>query len=136
VPKYADHLLLYRRAQIYAPHWRTASVMLPGTTGRCMSATDQARLFADGTTAPVLDPGRGSTKTGQLWAYAADDRPWGGSDPPGVVYAADYATDTSAGWAIDGREANSTRLRPLSLARYSASSAREINVSAVSPYTY
>src|SRR6202035_5024409 len=27
----------------------------------------------DETTAPVLDPGRGRTKTGQLWAYAADD---------------------------------------------------------------
>jgi hypothetical protein len=24
-------------------------------------------LFADETTAPVLDPGRGRTKTGQLW---------------------------------------------------------------------
>lgn len=31
-------------------------------------------------TMPVLDPGRGRTKAGQLWAYAADDRPWGGSD--------------------------------------------------------
>ena len=29
---------------------------------------------------PVLDPGRGCTKTGQLWAYAADDRPWGGAE--------------------------------------------------------
>jgi hypothetical protein len=40
------------------------------------------RLFADETTAPVLDPGRGRTKTGRLWAYAADDRPlgWVGSD--------------------------------------------------------
>ena len=41
--------------------------------------------------APVLDPGRGCTKTGQLWAYAADDRPWGGCDPPGAVYV--YAAD-------------------------------------------
>jgi hypothetical protein len=40
------------------------------------------KLFADLTTAPVLDPGRGRTKTGQLWAYARDDRPWGGTDPP------------------------------------------------------
>jgi hypothetical protein len=28
------------------------------------------RLFADETTAPVLDPGRKRTKTGQIWAYA------------------------------------------------------------------
>ena len=34
------------------------------------------------------------TKTGQLWAYAADDRPWGGADPPGVVYV--YAPDRKA----------------------------------------
>ncbi|TWI20392.1 transposase IS66 family protein [Mesorhizobium tianshanense] len=37
------------------------------------------KLFADETTAPVLDPGRGKTKTGQLWAYARDDRPWEGA---------------------------------------------------------
>lgn len=52
------------------------------------------KLFADETTAPVLDPGRGRTKTGQLWAYARDDRPWGGSDPPGVAYV--YAPDRKA----------------------------------------
>ena len=40
----------------------------------------------DETTAPVLDPGRGVTKTGYLWALARDDRPRGGEDPPGVVY--------------------------------------------------
>jgi len=44
------------------------------------------RLFADETTVPVLDPGRGRTNTGQLWAYARDDRPFGSADPPGVVY--------------------------------------------------
>lgn len=49
------------------------------------------RMFADETTAPVLDPGRGRTKTGQLWAYARDDRPWGGEDPPMVAYV--YAAD-------------------------------------------
>ncbi|MFK4496112.1 hypothetical protein ABIF86_000403 [Bradyrhizobium japonicum] len=43
---------------------------------------------------PVLDPFRGRTKTGQLWAYAADDRPWGGVDPPGVAYV--YAPDRKA----------------------------------------
>jgi len=42
----------------------------------------------------VLDPGRGRTKTGQLWAYARDDRPWGGADPPAVAYV--YAPDRIA----------------------------------------
>ncbi len=34
------------------------------------------RLHADDTTVPVLDPGRGKTKTGRLWCYARDDRPF------------------------------------------------------------
>jgi transposase len=34
----------------------------------------------------VLDPGRGRTKTGYFWAISRDDRPWAGSDPPGVAY--------------------------------------------------
>lgn len=34
----------------------------------------------------MLDPGRGRTKTGYLWALARDDRGWGGDDPPGVVF--------------------------------------------------
>src|SRR3954452_18459709 len=53
-----------------------------------MSST---RIFADDTTLPVLDPGRGRTKTGRLWGYAIDDRPWCGGTPPAVVYL--YAED-------------------------------------------
>ena len=34
----------------------------------------------------MLDPGRGKTKTGFMWAIARDDRPWGGTDPPAVAY--------------------------------------------------
>lgn len=49
------------------------------------------KLFGDETTVPVLDLGRGRTKTGQLFAYARDDRPWGGADPPAVAYV--YAPD-------------------------------------------
>ncbi len=59
-----------------------------------MALKASPKLFADETTAPVLDPGRGRTKLGQLWAYARDDRPWGGADPPGVVYV--YAPDRKA----------------------------------------
>ena len=40
----------------------------------------------DETTAPVLDPGRGRTKTGYLWAVLRDDRGWNGTAPPGVVF--------------------------------------------------
>jgi transposase len=107
VSKYADHLPLYRQAQIYARQglnldrstladWvGRAAFMLRPVHERLLSVLkSSAKLFADETTAPVLDPGRGRTKTGQLWAYARDDRPWGGADPPGVVYV--YAPDRKA----------------------------------------
>jgi transposase len=43
-------------------------------------------LFADDTPVPVLDPGRGKTKTGRLWVYARDERPWGGPAPPVALF--------------------------------------------------
>jgi len=49
------------------------------------------KLFADETTLPVLDPGRGKTKTGRLWCYAVDDRPWAGSTHPAAAYV--YSED-------------------------------------------
>src|SRR5882672_10848602 len=107
VSKYADHLPLYRQAQIYARQgidldrstladWvgHAAWHLRPLHERLLMRLKELPRLFADETTAPVLDPGRGRTKTGQLWSYAADDRPWGGSDPPGVAYV--YAPDRKA----------------------------------------
>ena len=48
--------------------------------------SDSTRLYVDETTAPVLDPGRGKTKTGYLWAVLRDDRGWNGPAPPGVVF--------------------------------------------------
>jgi transposase len=107
VAKYADHLPLYRQAQIYARQginldrstladWtgRAAWLLRPLHARLLERLKASGKLFADETTAPVLDPGRGRTKTGQLWAYARDDRPWGGPDPPGVVYV--YAPDRKA----------------------------------------
>ncbi|MEE3154502.1 MAG: IS66 family transposase [Pseudomonadota bacterium] len=104
VAKYADHLPLYRQAQIYARQgiqldrstladWvgRAAWYLRPLRDHILKRLRRSERLFADETTAPVLDPGRGRTKTGQLWAYARDDRPWGGGDPPMVAYV--YAAD-------------------------------------------
>jgi len=104
VSKYADHLPLYRQAQIYARQgiqldrstladWvgRAAWYLRPMREHILQELRRSTRLFADETTAPVLDPGRGRTKTGQIWAYARDDKPWGGSDPPMVVYV--YAAD-------------------------------------------
>ena len=107
VSKYADHLPLYRQAQIYKRQgvdldrstladWvgRAAWHLRPVHQRLLDFLKTSSKLFADETTAPVLDPGRGKTKTGQLWAYARDDRPWQGTDPPGVVYV--YAPDRKA----------------------------------------
>ena len=107
VSKFADHLPLYRQAQIYGRQgidldrstladWvgRAAFLLRPIQERLFDRLKSSPRLFADETTAPVLDPGRGRTKTGQLFAYVRDDRPWGGSDPPGVVYL--YAPDRKA----------------------------------------
>lgn len=107
VAKYADHLPLYRQAQIYARQgveldrstlcdWvgRAAWWLTPLRDHLLAELKRSPKLFADETTAPVLDPGRGRTKTGQLWAYARDDRPWGGADPPAVAYR--YAPDRKA----------------------------------------
>jgi transposase len=107
VSKYADHLPLYRQAQIYARQgvrldrstladWvgRAAFHLRPVHERLVAKLKASPKLFADETTAPVLDPGRGRTKTGQLWAYARDDRPWSGPDPPGVAYV--YAPDRTA----------------------------------------
>ena len=52
------------------------------------------RVFADDTPLPVLDPGRGRTKTGRLWAYTRDDRSHGGKGPPAVVFH--YEPDRTA----------------------------------------
>ena len=106
VSKYADHCPLYRQAQIYSRQgvdldrstladWtgRAAFLLRPLHIRLLDKLKASPKLFADETTAPVLDPGRGRTKTGQLWTYARDDRPWGGLDPPGVAYV--YAPDRS-----------------------------------------
>jgi len=97
--KYADHLPLYRQSQIWAREgveidrstmadWvgRAAFELKPLAARLHERLKSAERLFCDETPVPVLDPGRGKTKKGYLWAIARDDRPWGGTDPPGVVY--------------------------------------------------
>jgi transposase len=99
VSKYSEHLPLYRQAQVFARHgvaieratladWvgRAAFHLAPIVERMAEVLKRSGKLFMDETTAPVLDPGRGKTKTGYLWALARDDRPFGGTDPPGVVF--------------------------------------------------
>jgi transposase len=99
VAKYSDHLPLYRQAQIFARNgidldrstlasWvgRAAWWLRPLSERLLDTVLSSPKIFADDTPVPVLDPGRGRTKTGRLWAYARDDRPWLGPEPPAVVY--------------------------------------------------
>jgi transposase len=107
VNKYCDHLPLYRQTQIFARHGveLDRSALANWVGGACWwleplhrllakSVFASSKLFADDTPIPVLDPGRGRTKTGRLWVYARDDRPWAGLDPPAAVYF--YSTDRKA----------------------------------------
>jgi len=107
VSKYCDHTPLYRQSQIFARHGVEIdrSTLANWVGGACWWLEPlQARLaahvfgsdkiFADDTPIPVLDPGRGRTKTGRLWVYTRDDRPWGGPDPPAAIYF--YSPDRKA----------------------------------------
>jgi len=49
------------------------------------------RIHADDTPVPVL--AKGKTRTGRLWTYVRDDRPFGGPDPPAAVFF--YSRDRS-----------------------------------------
>jgi transposase len=99
VAKYADHLPLYRQAEIYAragldldrstlADWvgQTARLMRPLVEAVGAHVMSAERVHADDTPVPVLDPGRGKTKTGRLWCYARDDGPFAGKAPPAVLY--------------------------------------------------
>lgn len=111
VDKYADHCPLYRQVQGFARQnieldrstlafWTgyAAAELKPLWRWMREELLQSSRLFVDETRAPVLDPGRGRTKTGYFWAIARDDRGWGGSDPPAVVYT--YAPGRGAEHAI------------------------------------
>jgi transposase len=99
VSKFCDSLPLYRQAQMLARQGVTLDrSTLSNWVGRACwwltplydlivgTALSAAKLFADDTTLPVLDPGRGRTRTGRLWCYAVDDRPWCGPSHPVAAY--------------------------------------------------
>jgi transposase len=111
VSKHADHLPLYRQGQILArqgveierstlAHWvgAAAAELQPLHDHLLRQLKASPKLFCDETRCPVLDPGRGKTKTGFMWSLARDDRPWGGTDPPAVAYT--YAPGRGAVHAV------------------------------------
>ena len=99
VAKYADGLPLYRQEAIYARDGvdldRSLMAQWMGKVGfELQPLADYVlekikqgeRIFADETTLPTLAPGSGKTQKAWLWAYARDDRPFGGIGPPMVAY--------------------------------------------------
>ena len=112
VSKYAWHLPLYRQAQILLAQgieidrsvlafWvgYAAAELMPLWQRMREILLDAPRLFVDETRAPVLDPGRGRTKSGYFWSIARDDSAWrGGTGPPAVVYT--YAPGRGAEHAM------------------------------------
>jgi transposase len=99
VAKYCDHLPLYRQSEIYAREgveldrstlsdWvgQAAWLLDPVVAGIRKHVFAAEKIHADDTTVPVLEPGLGRTKTGRLWVYVRDDRPFCGEAPPAAAY--------------------------------------------------
>ena len=104
VSKFDHHLPLYRQAEIMAAQgieidrsmlagWvGQASVLLDPIVSRIREVGLTAlKIHTDDTPVPMLDPGRGKTATGRLWAYAVDDRGSGATTPALVWY--EFTTD-------------------------------------------
>jgi transposase len=104
VSKYADHLPLYRQAEIYAREGvdleRSTLADWVGGTSELLKPLNEAlrryvmsarKLHADDTPVPVLAPGQGKTKQGRLWTYVRDNRPAGDAAAPAVWFA--YSPD-------------------------------------------
>lgn len=107
VSKFGDHLPLYRQSEIYARsgvsidrstmaswvgHLSAYLEHVGAAIGRHVRAG--LAVHADDTPVPVLDPGRGKTKTGRLWVAVRDERPFGSQAPPAAFYL--YSPDRKA----------------------------------------
>ena len=104
VSKYDDHLPLYRQAEIFAREgvtletstlsgWvgATAAALQPLVDALAAEVMGSQTLHVDDTPVPVLAPGTGKTKTGRLWTYVRDERPFAGTRPPAALFF--YSSD-------------------------------------------
>ena len=100
--KYGLHLPLNRQSAVYAREgvdldvstladWvgAAAATLMPLVTAIRGHVFAAERIHADDTTVPVL--AKGKTRTGRLWTYVRDNRPFAGPDPPaaGFFYSRD-----------------------------------------------
>lgn len=97
--KYCLHQPLYRQSQVYGfaglelersllAQWVRAGdrLLSPLVLAVRRHVLGGGHLHADDTPLPVLDPGRGRTRTGYLWTYVRDERTWGSREPPAVWF--------------------------------------------------
>jgi transposase len=95
--KYGQHLPLTRQSAIYAGEgveldvstladWvgSSAAGLMPLVLAVRAHVFSAERLHGDDTTVPVL--AKGKTRTGHLWAYVRDDRPFAGHAPPAAAF--------------------------------------------------
>ena len=103
--KYGLHLPLHRQSATYAREGINLDVStLADWVGACAATLmplverirdhvfAAERIHADDTTVPVQ--AKGKTRTGRLWTYVRDDRPFAGKEPPAAVYF--YSPDRTA----------------------------------------
>src|SRR5436305_904831 len=103
--KYGLHLPLNRQSTVYAREgidldvstladWvgAAAATLMPLVLLIREHVFAAERIHADDTTVPVL--AKGQTRTGRLWTYVRDDRPFGGRDPPAAAFF--YSPDRGA----------------------------------------
>ena len=95
--KYGLHLLLNRQSAVCAREgveldvstladWvgAAAATLMPLVTEIRGHVFAAERIHTDDTTVPVL--AKGKTRTGRLWTYVRDDRPFAGPGPPAAVF--------------------------------------------------
>ena len=95
--KYRAHLPLNRQSDIYAGEginlevstladWvgASAATLMPLVEAIRAHVFSAERIHADDTTVPVL--ARGKCRTGRLWTYVRDDKPFAGPAPPAAVF--------------------------------------------------
>ena len=95
--KYGLHLPLNRQSATYAREgvdldvstladWvgAAAATLMPLVEAIRTHVFAGERIHADDTTVPVL--AKGKTRTGRVWTYVRDDRPFAGPDPPAAVF--------------------------------------------------
>src|SRR3954463_3889969 len=99
VSKYDDHLPLYRQAEIFTREgvrletstlsgWvgATAAALQPLVDALVGAVMASDTLYVHDTPMPVLAPGTGKTRTGRLWTYVRDERPFAGERPPTALF--------------------------------------------------